>query len=31
VFLFLVQTVISRHKTVPSEDPRYDEFLHLHQ
>ena len=31
VFLFLVQTVVSRHKTVPSQDPRYDEFLHLHQ
>jgi hypothetical protein len=31
VFLFVVQTAISRHKTVPSQDPRYDEFLHLHQ
>lgn len=31
IFLFVVQSTIARHKTVPSQDPRYDEFLHLHQ
>lgn len=31
VFLFIVQTTISRNKTVPVQDPRYDEFVHLHQ
>ncbi len=31
LYLFVVQTTISRHKTVPSQDPRYDEFIHLHQ
>lgn len=31
VFLFIVQSTISRNKTVPVQDPRYDEFVHLHQ
>jgi len=31
IFLFIVQSTISRNKTVPVQDPRFDEFVHHHQ
>jgi hypothetical protein len=31
ILLYVTHSVFSRNKTVPSQDPRYDEFLHLHQ
>jgi len=31
VFLYVTHSVFAGNKTVPSQDPRYDEFLHHHQ
>ena len=31
IFLYVTHSVFAANKTVPSQDPRYDEFLHHHQ
>lgn len=31
ILLYVTHSVFSRNRTVPSQDPRYDEFLHHHQ